>query len=308
MEEGSRIREARIRAGMTQHELADGICADSTLSRIESGGRSPSPDVLQRLRERLTEAGSLLRSGETECTEQAAALEQEILRSLLCLDFERLGEQLWCHESLCGTDPLRLQFRKFASLIWEEMRAGTAVPYGEDRERDMRVRKKCLDILRLSRPDLADDTFAGEIGKEHLSHTEMLLLNVLSILSFSGGQMKRGVSVVTGLLSLAEQNPRDTAAWHLLHGGLEVNLGWMDLMMGFSEKARQRFRIAACDAWQSGGVQLVLHAVEGEKEYARRSGDQRLYWDAARLSAGMRELLPAAADRQNRQGITMMIF
>lgn len=58
---GQRIRAARIRAGMTQAELADVDATPAYLSRIEGGQRRPAPDLLDKLAERLgTESRELL--------------------------------------------------------------------------------------------------------------------------------------------------------------------------------------------------------------------------------------------------------
>ena len=50
---GRRLRETRLRLGMTQHEVASGIVSSAFLSMVESGRREPSPDVLTQLVERL---------------------------------------------------------------------------------------------------------------------------------------------------------------------------------------------------------------------------------------------------------------
>jgi len=47
------MREARVRAGKTQAEVAGGIVSPAFLSMVESGRREASPDVLARLAERL---------------------------------------------------------------------------------------------------------------------------------------------------------------------------------------------------------------------------------------------------------------
>ena len=46
------IREARRKAGLTQEQLADGICSLQALSRIETGVSGVSPATFQALMER----------------------------------------------------------------------------------------------------------------------------------------------------------------------------------------------------------------------------------------------------------------
>lgn len=50
---GERLRAARVEAGLTQHQLVDGLASSAYLSRIESGQRTPSPDLLRQFCERL---------------------------------------------------------------------------------------------------------------------------------------------------------------------------------------------------------------------------------------------------------------
>ena len=52
---GSVVRSARIRHGMTQEDLAFGICAVSTLSKIERGICSPKIGTFEALMERMGE-------------------------------------------------------------------------------------------------------------------------------------------------------------------------------------------------------------------------------------------------------------
>jgi len=58
---GRRIRETRLAAGMTQSEVAAGVVSVAYLSRIESGGRRPSPPILEHIAAKLdTEVATLL--------------------------------------------------------------------------------------------------------------------------------------------------------------------------------------------------------------------------------------------------------
>ncbi len=50
---GDLIRETRLRLGLTQEQLAEGICDPATLSRIESGSRNAGDRILSKLMERI---------------------------------------------------------------------------------------------------------------------------------------------------------------------------------------------------------------------------------------------------------------
>lgn len=53
MEFGSKLRELREKAGLTQYELAEGIAASSFISLLEAGKRKPKPDMIVKLAARL---------------------------------------------------------------------------------------------------------------------------------------------------------------------------------------------------------------------------------------------------------------
>lgn len=53
MEFGSKLRELREKAGLTQYELAEGIAASSFISLLEAGKRKPKPDLIVKLASRL---------------------------------------------------------------------------------------------------------------------------------------------------------------------------------------------------------------------------------------------------------------
>lgn len=53
MEFGTKLRELRERAGLTQYELAEGIAASSFISLLEAGKRKPKPELIAKLAARL---------------------------------------------------------------------------------------------------------------------------------------------------------------------------------------------------------------------------------------------------------------
>lgn len=53
MEFGTKLRELRESAGLTQYELAEGIAASSFISLLEAGKRKPKPELVAKLAARL---------------------------------------------------------------------------------------------------------------------------------------------------------------------------------------------------------------------------------------------------------------
>lgn len=62
---GARIRSLRKARGMTQKDLAEGICTKSFISQVEKGHAQPALDTLQAIAERLgVTVADLFGSGE----------------------------------------------------------------------------------------------------------------------------------------------------------------------------------------------------------------------------------------------------
>lgn len=74
---GTRLRDARSRAGLTQAELAKGVLSEAYLCRIEKGQRRPSLHILQALADRLGSSTHEMLLGITPQTmaEKAAELD-----------------------------------------------------------------------------------------------------------------------------------------------------------------------------------------------------------------------------------------
>jgi tetratricopeptide (TPR) repeat protein len=82
---GLRLREARERAGLTQRDLAFPGCSPAYISRIESGDRIPSLQLLRELGRRLNVSEDFLATG----ANRAAPDDPRLIEAELCC---RLGE------------------------------------------------------------------------------------------------------------------------------------------------------------------------------------------------------------------------
>jgi transcriptional regulator with XRE-family HTH domain len=89
---GRRLREAREQAGLSQRQLAFEGCSAAYISRVESGGRIPSPAVLRQLASRLRVTESWLAKGQETVTADEQLREAEIA---LRLDNVELARALY---------------------------------------------------------------------------------------------------------------------------------------------------------------------------------------------------------------------
>lgn len=74
---GSRLRQMRLKAGLSQSDLALGIMSPSHISLMESGRRSPSPELLEQLAERLGVTPEYLTSG--PCSKAVESRRKDLL-------------------------------------------------------------------------------------------------------------------------------------------------------------------------------------------------------------------------------------
>jgi tetratricopeptide (TPR) repeat protein len=80
---GERLKEARVRAGLSQRQLAFAGCSPAYISRIESGDRIPSLQILRELGKRLGVSEDYLAVGETPAAGTSSGMrEAEVLLRL----------------------------------------------------------------------------------------------------------------------------------------------------------------------------------------------------------------------------------
>jgi tetratricopeptide (TPR) repeat protein len=80
---GRRLHDARLRAGLSQRDLAFSGCSPAYISRIEAGERVPSPQLLVELAKRLGVTAEYLATGtEAEATATSALIDAGIALSL----------------------------------------------------------------------------------------------------------------------------------------------------------------------------------------------------------------------------------
>lgn len=88
------IRKTRLAARMTQEKLSDGICAQETLSRIESGKQSPRNKNLNEMMERMGRKRERIGAIVTTDEYEILKLKQEFSKYVYWLKYDKAGEIL----------------------------------------------------------------------------------------------------------------------------------------------------------------------------------------------------------------------
>ena len=141
---GDVVREARIRHGMTQEDLADGICAVSTVSKIENGRHNPQKRVFAALMERMGEDTGryVMYIGAQEMEKKR--LQEELAQSVRCGDRKSLEQNLEDYRELPGE-------KKADDQQWMKL-AAHALSWWSGTSSE-KMEEELLELLRLTYPD-----------------------------------------------------------------------------------------------------------------------------------------------------------
>src|SRR5205809_4394779 len=89
---GTRLRQLRVAAGLTQSELAGDRFSKEYVSQIERGKTRPTPQTLTWIAERLGVDASYLETGQT--WDEYAEVEAAVMRAEAAVEGQRFDEAL----------------------------------------------------------------------------------------------------------------------------------------------------------------------------------------------------------------------
>lgn len=158
---GEWIKTKREELGLSQEELADGICSVPTLSRIENGRRAPSAEHFQRILERLGYSSTIADSFANQLNFQLHELKYQLRQAYINRDVERAKELLRKYESICPPSSLNKQF----ILLYNTIFNGSELSTEETLER-------LEQALRITCPKYSEQRLP-----KLLSYEEIILVN-----------------------------------------------------------------------------------------------------------------------------------
>ncbi len=166
---GELIRMYRLRRGLTQEELAQGICSTSELSKIETGNRVPSAEIFMALMKALGVHGYSFFSMIPDKKVRMFNLEKAIRAAADNGDAGELLELMHTFRQLM--DPNRLD-----DLIFTEMTE--LIFYRMCGFRDKAFGRRALGYLEMIHPGLVEDI---GIYDNSLTRQERVLVNSIGI-------------------------------------------------------------------------------------------------------------------------------
>ena len=182
---GDYIHDVRKKRGITQEELAFGICSTGTLSRIENNSQVPTVRTYSALMERLGEAPHLF-SVFTNVEEiRSYKMSRKILRKLVNHRMSEVDELLADYgEGIGEKNPLALQFTLYAKAICRAKR----------REDPKQI---CLELHKALQITMQEDVCFGSFQKKRiLTFDEILIWNNIAVQYKRMGEVKKAMRVL----------------------------------------------------------------------------------------------------------------
>lgn len=245
---GEAIRSMRIRAGYTQEELSFGICAVSTLSRIENGRENASKQVFEALASRMMGIDYFGVSYESEKEMECSKLHRKIL---LLLEQRRLGEvknSIEKYLELLETDnKFCMQFILYTKAVY------LAILQGEKEE----ILDNLYKALNLTMLDLSRIFQDNEKRRILLTYNEIYILNNIGIQYEKGEDNLRALEVFNRLRKYVERRELDKTDSVSIYAMIISNLAGILEKIGQFQEAAELCN-TGIDACQAIGRYTVL--------------------------------------------------
>lgn len=191
---GEVVREARKRCGLTQEELAFGICSVSTLSKIENGIRIPRNRTFEALMERMGETYDHFRFYEEKRELKRRKLLNKMTQAARGWDMVRLEILLKQYKAIAGEQSILEQQEQIM------MEAALCLWKNEAPEYICRALKKALELTGVD----CDGIRRGQAG---YTYKERSLLLMLACCYRKMGQLAYAEKMLLSILRYLNRKP-----------------------------------------------------------------------------------------------------
>lgn len=176
------IRQLRLEKGLTQEQLAEGICSPVTISRIENGTQQPSNRVLELLLDRLgddllhTLGTTVLRTDAREVRNR----EEEIIHYIAAGNIAEAENLLLEVNDDALSLPAQQQRKKYMEAL---------LRHQEENKSLSEVQKLLEEALLLTKPHFDKADFRSTI----LTSQEMQIINFLSVVLWEQAEYRQAI-------------------------------------------------------------------------------------------------------------------
>ena len=267
---GTRLRQLRVAAGLTQSDLAGERFSKEYVSQIERGKTRPTPQTLAWIAERLGVDASYLETGQT--WEEYAGVEAAVVRAEAAVEGEPFDDAIEALEGINHSPEAReLEFRALLAESWARMSKGDLRP--------------ALDLLTRAR-ELSED-----VGFSDVERADVLYR--MGVCRYKLTSVNTAQNLLSEALDLADRSqlPCDRLRSHILEWRSRCSRRQRDFAA-----AREDIERALELADRLDDTLTIAHVTFQASIVAERDG----HWVRARaLAERARELYEAHGDRKN---------
>src|ERR671922_1504725 len=267
---GTRVRQLRVAAGLTQSELAGDRVSKEYVSQIERGKTRPTRETLAWIAERLGVDVSYLETGQT--WNEYAEVEAAVMRAEAAVEGQQFDDAL---EALAGLqhspEARELEFRALLAESWARIYHGELRP--------------ALDLLLRAR-ELSEQACFSDVERADVLYR-------MGVVRYKLTSINTAVTLLTEALELADRSglPCDRLRSHILEWRSRCSRRQRDF-----EAAREDIERALELADRLDDTLTVAHVTFQASLVAERDG----HWLRARaLAERAKELYEAHGDRVN---------
>lgn len=270
---GEEIRRIRLERGLTQERLSEGICAPSTLSRIENGCQVPSRRTFQLLMERLDGPGYSYAHFLSPAQYRCERIKEEILEAMEYGQADRAKDLLGDLEKLVERkDTKQVQFFEMCKLVCFDMCGASRSDYV----------MQCLQILEMGRPGWREDCDLriawGRMDVLRGDWVEMWILNNLAVGYMWQNDFERACQIFVFLYAQTEGDVFIKKRSWKVRGVLCNNLAVCLLRMGHICEAENYLKKAWNLTQREGGINLFMHLLQVKMEVSLAMEDAESYY------------------------------
>lgn len=263
---GEVIKRLRKSKGLTQEELADGICTPGGLSKIENGIREPSHAKFVALMQRMGQWEDSYDLFVGEEYYEISELQKEISAQVMHHDFEKARLILQQYEDkICRVpkESMYTQYLKLQKLIIADK--------GRIREEHL---KELENILRMTVPDYGEKKLYELV----LNYQELIIVNNIAVAYAENGKRPKAIKMFEELIEFLADKFMDCRERNYLYAPLVLNLvKYLGLEGRFGEALEWADRAIA--ELTEYGKTLYVPELHFDIAWVRIQMDQKKYAD-----------------------------
>lgn len=268
---GEVIRKMRREMGWTQEDLSYGICATSTLSKIENGSQVPKQRTFRLLTERLGAPGLFYTQFFTEMEYQFELAKRGFWDAVERGDLEGVDQKLWeMKRYLIDGQENMMQTYEMAKRIWFHLCGMDRMCYARD----------CFQIFQMRRPKCLK---LDELVGTPLDEVEMWIVNNIAVGLLWQGKAEKALPLFGEIYHRMRGMPVGTMNLWKAKGVLCNNMALCYLQMHSLDKAQQFCDYGMETIIHEGGFILHMQLMMLQMEIMKQRGKSDTYYEQTQL-------------------------